>query len=48
MLELERAIEDAKKRKAAGEDDIPHEMIKQLGPKAKLFMLFLTPLGATF
>ena len=41
MLELERAIDDAKKGKAAGEDDIPHEMIKQLGPRTKQFLLFL-------
>ena len=41
MLELERAIDDAKKGKAAGEDDIPHEMIKQLGPRTKQFLLSL-------
>ena len=41
MIELERAIEESKKGKAAGEDDIPYEMLKNLGEKAKHFLLHL-------
>jgi len=37
--ELERVIEEAKMGKSPGEDDIPYEMIKQLGPKARAFIL---------
>ena len=39
--ELERAIHEAKNNKAAGEDDIPYELIKNLGPKAKELLLHL-------
>ena len=41
MIELERAIEESKKGKAAGEDDIPYEMLKNLGEKAKHFLRHL-------
>ena len=39
--ELERAIDQSKKNKASGEDDIPYEFLKNLGPKAKELLLFL-------
>ena len=39
--ELERAIDSAKKINAPGEDNIPYEMIKQLGPKAKKLILHI-------
>ena len=39
--ELERAIEGAKNNKAPGEDTIPYEIIKQLGPKAKTLILHI-------
>ena len=39
--ELERAIDSAKNSKAPGEDKIPYEMIKQLGPKAKKLILHM-------
>ena len=41
MVELERAIDQSKKNKASGEDDIPYEFLKNLGPKAKELLLFL-------
>ena len=41
MEELERTIKEAKNNKAAGEDDIPYEMLKNLGPKAKDLLLHL-------
>jgi len=41
MTELERSIEESKKGKAAGEDDIPYEMLQNLGPKAKRFLVHL-------
>ena len=41
MTELERSIEESKKGKAAGEDDIPYEMLQNLGRKAKLFLVQL-------
>ena len=41
MTELERAIRECKELKAAGSDDIPYDMIKRLGPRAKLFILDL-------
>ena len=37
----ERAIDESKKNKAAGEDDIPYEFLKNLGPKTKELILFL-------
>ena len=39
--ELNRVIEEAGSNKAAGEDDIPHELIKHLGPKARKFILLI-------
>ena len=39
--ELERVIDEAKNNKAAGEDDIPYELIKNLGPKAKELLLHI-------
>ena len=39
--ELLRAIDNAKTNKAAGEDTIPYELIKQLGPEARKFTLHL-------
>ena len=39
--ELERAINDTKNNKAPGEDTIPHDIIKQLGPKARKFILHI-------
>ena len=39
--ELERAIENAKNCKAPGEDTIPYEIIKQLGPTAKKVILHM-------
>ena len=39
--ELLRAIKNAKTEKAAGEDTIPYEMLKELGEKAKKFILHL-------
>ena len=41
MTELERCIETAKNNKAPGEDTIPYEMIKKLGPKAKEVILHM-------
>ena len=41
MDEMERVIKEAKNNKAAGEDDIPYEMVKNLGPKAKEMLLHL-------
>ena len=37
--ELDRVIEEAKMGKSAGEDDVPYEMIKHLGPRARAFLL---------
>ena len=39
--ELERAIEDTSNNKAAGNDNIPYDIIKALGAKAKSFILHL-------
>ena len=39
--ELERAIGSANNSKAPGEDKIPYEMVKQLGPKAKKLILHM-------
>ena len=39
--ELLRAIKTAKSDKAPGEDTIPYEFIKELGPKARQFILHL-------
>ena len=41
VTELERCIETAKNNKAPGEDTIPYEMIKKLGPKAKEVILHM-------
>ena len=41
MEELERVIEEAGMNKAAGEDDIPYEMIKHLGRKAREMLLHI-------
>ena len=35
MEELERAIDESKRNKASGEDDIPYEFLKNLGSKTK-------------
>ena len=39
--ELARAVKIAKREKAAGEDTIPYELIKELGTKAQNFILHL-------
>ena len=39
--ELERAIENTSNNKAAGNDNIPYDIIKSLGTKAKSFILHL-------
>jgi hypothetical protein len=39
--ELNRVIEEAGSNKAAGEDNIPYELIKHLGPKARKFILLI-------
>ena len=39
--ELDRVIEEAKNNKAAGEDEIPYEFLKNLGPHAKEALLHL-------
>ena len=39
MDELDRALSEAKNNKATGEDDIPYEMLKNLGKKAKEVLL---------
>ena len=41
MEELNRVINEAGRNKAAGSDDIPYEMLQNLGPKAKLFLVHL-------
>ena len=41
MKELDRAIDEAKNNKAAGEDDIPYEFLKNLGPLAREVFLCL-------
>ena len=41
MHEMSRAIHDSKANKAAGDDGIPYELIKHLGPKTKQFLLML-------
>ena len=41
MDELDRALSEAKNNKATGEDDIPYEMLKNLGEKAKEILLWL-------
>ena len=41
LEELERVIAEAKNNKAAGEDDVPYEFIKHLGPNAKQLLLQL-------
>ena len=39
--ELERAIRESKDEKAAGDDDLPYELIKALGERAKEYILVL-------
>ena len=39
--ELEGAIKEVKPNKAPGEDTIPHDLIKELGPKARKFILHM-------
>ena len=39
--ELERVIADTSTNKAAGDDNIPYDVIKQLGPRAKDYILCL-------
>ena len=39
--EMERVIGETKANKAAGDDNIPYEIIKELGPKAKAFIIHL-------
>jgi hypothetical protein len=39
MSELNNAIDDSKKNKAPGEDDIPYEFYKKLGSRARRFLL---------
>ena len=39
LEELERAIEESKRGKATGEDDIANEMIKHLGTKGEEMLL---------
>ena len=41
MEELNRVIEEAGNNKAAGTDDIPYELIKHLGPKARQMLLYI-------
>ena len=41
MQEMQRAIEEAANNKAAGEDDIPYEFLKHLGPKAREMLLHI-------
>jgi len=41
MEELDRVIDEAKNNKAAGEDDIPYEFLKHLGPRTKEALLYL-------
>ena len=41
MVELERAIDESKNNKSAGEDDIPYEFLKNLGPRAKELLLHI-------
>ena len=41
MSELNRVIREAGSLKAACEDDIPYELIKNLGPHAREFILKL-------
>ena len=39
--EIERAMRETKANKSAGEDTIPYEMIKELGPKARQLILHI-------
>ena len=41
LEEMELVIDETKTDKAAGQDDIPNEFIKKLGPKAKQLMLHM-------
>ena len=48
MKDLEIAIDESKLNKAAGEDEIPYEMIKKLGKKAKDMLLVLLILNKSW
>ena len=41
LEELDRAINNAKNHKAAGDDQIPNEFVKHLGPVARQFLLHI-------
>ena len=41
MQELQRAIDESTNNKAAGEDDVPYEFLKHLGPKARNMLLHI-------
>ena len=41
MEELEKALAEAHNNKAAGDDDIPYELLKHLGPHAKEILLHM-------
>ena len=41
MVELIRVIEQAGNNKAPGEDNIPYELVKHSGPKARERLLYL-------
>ena len=41
MQELQRAIDESANNKAAGEDDVPYEFLKHLGPKARNMLLHI-------
>ena len=41
MEELKRTINQAKKNKAAGEDDVPYEFLQHLGPTVKQLLLIM-------
>ena len=46
MEELERAIDESKRNKASGEDNIPYEFLNNLGSKAKeLLYFYITSAG---
>ena len=41
MEELEKALAEAHNNKAAGDDDIPYELLKHLGPHTKEILLHI-------